>query len=65
MALAAGKGLIKGIGWIGIGLTKTIIEDILFDTDRDKNGLIEPTVDQGYGFNNPNHERIGTSRFEF
>ena len=32
MALAAGKGLIKGIGWIGMGPMKAIIEDILFDT---------------------------------
>ena len=59
MALAAGKGLIKGIGWIGMGLTKAIIEDILFDTDRDKNGFDpNPLWHQGYGFNNPNHERI-------
>ena len=59
MALAACTGVIKGIGWIGMGLMKAIIEDILFDTNRDKNGFDpNPLWHQGYGFNNPNHERI-------
>ena len=59
MAVTAGKGFINGLGWIGMGITKAIIEDVLFDNNRDKNGFDpNPLWHQGYGFNNPNHERI-------
>ena len=43
--LAAGKGLIKGIGWIGMGLMKAIIEDILFRYQSGQEWFrSEPTV---------------------
>ncbi len=56
----AGKAVLTGVVWVGYGMTKSIIENALgIDDDDDDDGFDpDPLWHQGYGFNNPNNERI-------
>jgi hypothetical protein len=56
----AGKAVLTGVVWVGYGMTKSIIENALgIDDDDDDDGFDpDPLWHQGYGYNNPNNERI-------
>ena len=57
----AGRAVLTGVVWVGYGMTKSIIENALgIDDDDDDNEGFDPDPlwHQGYGYNNPNNERI-------
>lgn len=54
-----GRAALVGMVWISLGLGKSIIDDALGRDEEDKDGFDpDPLWHQGYGFNNPNNERI-------
>ena len=54
----AGKAVLTGVVWVGDGMAKSIIENTL-GIDEDDDGFDpSPLWHQGYGYNNPNNERI-------
>jgi len=55
----AGKAVLTGVVWVGYGMAKSIIENALGIDDDDDHGFDpDPLWHQGYGYNNPNNERI-------
>lgn len=55
----AGKAVLTGVIWVGYGMAKSIIENTPgIDDDEDDGFDPEPLWHQGYGYNNPNNERI-------
>ena len=56
----AGKAVLTGVVWVGHGMTQSIIDNALRidDDDHDDGFDPDPLWHQGYGYNNPNNERI-------
>lgn len=58
----AGRAVLTGVVWVGYGMAKSIIKNTLGiddDDDDDDDGFDpDPLWHQGYGYNNPNIERI-------
>lgn len=59
VALTAGKFTISAAGWLGFHIGKSLVKGLLGVEDEEKTGFDpDPLWRQGYGFNNPNGERL-------